>query len=606
MNSPGKSSVPRYPALIVCGLIIASSTVCLQSNAQLLLGSNGGDSSYQIETGTIYSPPLPSPKFLNKSQEVLFDNGKLKLAELVYFADKVDPDKPELSATQLDLKPWSENEKKDVTAILDRLLLIAPGLLISAASGNKLALCRARSLESKNPPFGSHYLGGAAATTCPCAIVLADGFFKSPLQFHGLVHELVHESELGGKISNSEEWVKFMNPIIAKARLKMQMTGGSIRRTLQAGLVTTYNCPSSYSCLNLTEALAEFTAAYVAGSDFNFDPAFINQFANRLLLPKEHNFPLELQFKTGLVAYKNKQYTKACQLLISLIGSEPKFAVTHAYLASCYVRIDDCKQSITRATEAVDCFDSAGVPWGEQDMLFALRLLTTGYGRLHEEDKAKALLDKMLAKIPFDRLALYQRFYIEARRKNCVDAVSDLYWCCFGQRYGDRLRDVDADMDYAQQCLESEVSKFPKLVPIILRRAHFFEWLGDREIDKPKKMSLYKRAASDYQKATELDYSNDPEVLFDCCNINLKLRDDLEAEKYEIRAIAEKPSSLESDLMHIQILDAKGKNSEAVKGLSLLWTKHEKELRASLPTIVVPPRANQPTADHKQNQLGGH
>src|ERR1700733_3876449 len=138
MLLPGKTSLSQTAALIM-GVLILSPLICLQVQAQSVPRSNfGAYTRPHFDAGAYYSPPLPPPKFLDSRQEDLSSKGLLKASDYVYFADAVDPEKPELSDLRYELKPWTQREKDDIDAILDRLAHIAPGLLIKAASSTKL------------------------------------------------------------------------------------------------------------------------------------------------------------------------------------------------------------------------------------------------------------------------------------------------------------------------------------------------------------------------------------------------------------------------------------------------------------------------------------
>jgi len=531
-----------------------------------------------LDAGAYYAPPLPSPKFIDSEQEQLAKSTNLKSGDLVYFADGKDSAKPELCAIRYDLKPWSEREKKDVQIIVDRILHVAPGLLIRAASGGKLALCRTASISaSHTSPASVNSAHSPAGVTCACAIVLSDRFFESRLQFHGLVHELVHECDLTGRICYSKEWVRYINPTISKSRLEMALSPTYKSRSLAEQLRRKNLCPSAYSCENLQEALAEMTAAYVDDSGFQAEPTFFKQFGRRLLLPSDADQFYDMQFKRASIEFCNNNYAESVNAMLPVVAAEPDLAVAHARLAASYAKVDE-NLALDEAKKAIECYTASGAPWTEPEVKFARGWLTSCCYNKGDFSEALQFLNQSIAKVPFDDHALYERFYVERQQKNYGDAMRDLYWSRFGSDYAELLQDADADVDFVSKALDSDVEKFPQLSLVVLRRAHFLEWLGDRQADDTKRKSFYRRALSDYQRAAHLDCSSITEVPLDCCNINLKLNDESEAEKYESAALKEQPESMETKIMHIEILCALGKQIDAAKEYAQIWTKFGKEL----------------------------
>jgi tetratricopeptide (TPR) repeat protein len=593
MKFAEQSLAGRRPAATLCAAILWASTLCMfavtaicpQSNAKAApksIRKNGGE---RWDDDKFYSPSLPPAKFLDQGQEVLFNSGKLKLSDLVYFVEDANGG-PDLPSKEFVLKRWSKSEKKDVTAILDRVLHIAPGLLVNAASGSKLALCRASRMTTAFSSMSENIDDSAASVSCPCAIVVLDNSFRMHEQFHGLVHELVHEADFDGVISDSKPWVDFMNPIIARARQKLSMLAGDVPESVEAELLATNTCPSLYSCQDLKEALAEFMASYIESSAFKIPPAFVDQFSTLLLRPDQNMLAPELQFKHAVIASIRGEYKKSAEQLIALIGNQPKLAEAYTYLSFCFAELRDYKQAIFRATEALKCFDGADVPWTEKDRMATLRCLISCYLRTNQEDQAIRLLGDIVAHVPYDSRSLYQRFYIEFRKVDFINAAADLYWSRNGTDYSELFHDADTNLPAAAKWLDTIIAFYPQGSVHRLCRAHFLEWLGDREPDGIKKVSFYKRARNDYQKAAvlaALEHLDEPEIFLDCCNINLKLKAEADAKKYLAKGLYKTPKSLETKLMQIQILDAQGKKLEAERLFRQTSAKFAKQLQAGIP-----------------------
>ncbi|HEY9715377.1 MAG TPA: hypothetical protein V6C72_18030, partial [Chroococcales cyanobacterium] len=110
----------------------------------------------------IYLPPLPEESFLSEEQARIYKEKQPRLEDLFYFADAMDVSKPELRDLPCQIKAWTVEEKADMYKIIERALKRAPGLMIRAVSGNKLALCR----TGVAPRYGG---GGPHAPADPAA-----------------------------------------------------------------------------------------------------------------------------------------------------------------------------------------------------------------------------------------------------------------------------------------------------------------------------------------------------------------------------------------------------------------------------------------------------
>ncbi|HEY9716205.1 MAG TPA: hypothetical protein V6C69_01945, partial [Trichormus sp.] len=568
----GRTILPA-PALVV-GIVTAmlASYVSPAAAAEASEATPPTTFERNLDAGTYYAPPLPSPKFVDSEQERVFQDKQPTLSDLVYFADAKTKDKPELSAVRYELKPWTEEEKKDVSAIVDRILHVAPGLLVRAASGGKLALCRTSVIKTSHANSPSSITGhNPAAVTCPYAIVLADRYFEVRSQFHGLVHELVHEVDSTGRVGSSKEWIDYINPTISKTRLELAFSPSYKMKDVVDRLRKNNLCPTPYCCENLQEALAEMTAAYVDDPDFQADPSFFKLFGRHLLLPDETEQRIDRQFKLGSIAYRNGHYAESIDEFLQVLAAEPGLAVAHARLAASYGTMTDKNRALEEAQKAIALYTAAGAPWTEPEVHFAVGCLIASCYHTGAHDQAMKTLNQELAKAPFALDALYQRFYLEKKENSYGDAVRDFYWSRYGTDYAYLLQDADADPDFTRKSLENEVEKFPALTLVVLRRAHFFEWLGDRQQDDNARKSFYQLALADYQKALALDCM--PEVGLDCCNINLKLHNEREAEKYATKAQQEQPESLETAIMQIEILQASGKQNDAEQEFDQFWRR---------------------------------
>jgi tetratricopeptide (TPR) repeat protein len=311
----------------------------------------------------------------------------------------------------------------------------------------------------------------------------------------------------------------------------------------------------------LNEALAEITSAYVGHSGFR-TPSKFNKFGRRVLLPDDCAARNDMQFKKGVIQFSNGDASAAIHTLLPVIESEPNLATPHAVLAASYAKTSDLSHALQQLEGAMKCFSAAGVPWTEPSVDFARRWLPfcDGPSAYFYQDVGPS--NETLLNIPFEFSALFHRFQIEEHQKKYAAAACDLYWYRFGSGLAWLLRDGGTEPYIVGQELNRKVENSHGIstrVPLMCR-AHFFEWLGDKKKNVREGRDLYRRALADYRNAFELDRSR-KEVLLDCCTVSLKLNDKVAAERYESQGLTEHPDAIETQIMHIQILNAQGKQT---------------------------------------------
>src|SRR5690349_9760767 len=82
------------------------------------------DPRFRLDPGAYYAPPLPPAKFLDAEQAEIARHSHPRVADLVEFADAEAIGETAVKSREGTVKPWTEEERRDVQAILNRLLEI--------------------------------------------------------------------------------------------------------------------------------------------------------------------------------------------------------------------------------------------------------------------------------------------------------------------------------------------------------------------------------------------------------------------------------------------------------------------------------------------------
>jgi tetratricopeptide (TPR) repeat protein len=395
--------------------------------------------------------PTAKPKteyhFLDKQQELLAKSGKWE--DFARFAGKGDLSRLEIHVdSRYSYQDWTESEKTGIGLIVSKLWQTAPGLLIAAARGKKIAFIRVSTL-----PFSAaethvtvkDNAGGYAATTAPDGILVANRFFVCPtgFQYHGIVHELVHAADYSSRVSFSKEWIDFALPKIEKVRDRFFKSDSYDYYAAAKSISKEKLWPSIYGCENLREALAEYLTTYVEGTDFPVDSNFIAHIAPHILQPSERERSIEEHFLKGRLAYQSHDQELALAEFLSTKELAPTAAEPYAYMSYCYGMKKDYSRSIELGKKAQAYFEAAGVPIGEPTMMHQTRYLMDCEGYLHQYDEAKKLLDLMLSAQPDDRDALYKRYWYYRREEQYAAAAQDYYASVCGPQ---RIKEEDLAM----------------------------------------------------------------------------------------------------------------------------------------------------------------
>ena len=523
---------------------------------KLLFHAPSSTPNYHRDVGPYYNPQLPPKVYFDKEQEQLAKTLSADVSTYIYFVDPKDGHKKEFEQGNHGTKSWTTEEKNDVMRMFSTLYGIAPGLIVRAASGRKLGLHRTTTID------GLHGRSSAASAGVQ-TINVGDSFFHTPYQFHGLVHELVHEADWDGRVAYSKEWVDFAAPRTYKHKIEAGLLSEPELRQLDHLLRQGEDWPTLYGCENFKEALAEYCSASIADSDFIPDPIFAKILVPKILVPLPNEIEFGALFKQGRTSYLNDKYQDAITVLEKCTALDPSVADGHVELAACYVRQNEYKKALVEMDIAEQAMNKAGVRSTEPDMLYLLRWKATLYHKQGDDDLAIAEMNKILLNQPPSADDVYKRFWLEEKKGLLAEAVLDFYHWKEPIPKSEYLPASELDAQYSQSLLDKEVARFPKLGIVLRRRGRFFESLASGQVDDDSRSVFYKKALVDFQNSIGMSDCDEVEGLFGCGELSCKLKDFTNARECLKKIEDLDKDSLASQSLNVIILSGEGRNADA-------------------------------------------
>lgn len=511
---------------------------------------------YANDLGPYYNPNLPAKKYFDKEQEKLAQTLSPDVSAYIYFVDAKDCGKKELAYGTHGGKSWTLEEKNDVIRIFSTLYGIAPGLIVRAASGHKLGLYRATTLdgltEERRP----------AASSSVKTINFADSFFHTPYQLYGLVHELVHESDWNGQIAYSKDWVDFAAPRIYKHKIESGLMTEAEQRRLEHSLRSNEDWPSLYGCQNLKEALAEYCASAIVDG-FTTDPIFSKELAPKILTPLPQEIERLALFKEGRANFLSAKYGDAVTVLEQCTAVGPSVAQAHVELAACQAEQGHYKEALREIDIAEQLMDKVGVRSSEPDMLYLLRWKATMCHRRGDDAVAIAEMNKVLLGQPPLKDDFYRRFWMEDKGGLFADAALDLYRWKELVANCEYLPAGELDIQFSQSLLDKDVERFPKVGIVLRRRARFLESLANMESNDDIKTAFHLKALADFQRSLGLTDCDEVAGLFECGVVSCKLKDYKKAREYLHKLGENDKEWLAPAVLEVIILCGEGKTTDA-------------------------------------------
>ncbi len=336
--------------------------------------------------------PTPSfdnkQKFLSAAQAELFRRISNDPDSYVYFAEPAQSRTAGSLSSGFGFKQWSDAEKEKLKSNFSDILHRAPGLLLSAAANNKIALYRVSSLR--------HGINDVVVLKCSTGLILVpDEFLETAKHSHFLIHELLHLADSANHLSYSKDWIEFANPIIVQIREKENSASPKNLPLLAASTRKNGIWPNLEDCRNLSEAFASYFAEYVEGTDFPCDSVQIKRFSPHFLLPKPEELLFTEHFVSGQLAFKAKNFELAGSEFNEARKLDSSVARVYLALAGTSHGMHQYKKALRYCEKACNAFAAAGVPGTEDSFAWALawrdwyRKVCTGRGQTLKPPAAK-------------------------------------------------------------------------------------------------------------------------------------------------------------------------------------------------------------------------
>jgi len=150
------------------------------------------------------------------------------------------------------------------------------------------------------------------------AIAFTDSCLSGGDLYRKLVHELVHLSDVGERISHTPQWAAFASPIMAE----LERRSHTLDIAKQKEWLKELGWPSYFACANLKEALACYTEAYLTDANFQASSKYRHDIGQLLILDcspnerlwRQHYLSAKDSFKQGAFRAAADQYSQAIQL----------------------------------------------------------------------------------------------------------------------------------------------------------------------------------------------------------------------------------------------------------------------------------------------------
>jgi tetratricopeptide (TPR) repeat protein len=447
-------------------------------------------------------------------------------------------------------KAWTPQEIKTLKDIFDQIIETMPGLVRKAASGSRLKLYRAATL-----PYISKSMQkwDAAAVTGPNAIVFGDGFFPKEWheQMRASVHELVHAADYGCRLSDSQEWVNFANPIISQEKCKIYVLS-DISNERWAELTK----KRWRYAENLKEALAE----YISGQALlDYPGPAKGRFRNWLISADKTDVEFLRHYKRGLVLLDSENFDAAIEEFLEASKIDPSCPTPYAFITACYGRQRKFAEAIAASDSALTHFENAGVPSAEPEFLHMLQHRSRSLLEIGQYDKAFTTLEQALEHNPRDTYCLQLISDCYEHKKDYAMTAYDLYLNQIdGFRAIDGVLASGADPAYIVKCLDESVLASNNGFWPRYRRAKYLEYLADREADEAARKKLYEHSLADFIKSMQSRNCPTAWALTSCSQVNLKLGHTEAAQRLYEKARCLVPDSPWVAIMQLRLTQASG------------------------------------------------
>ncbi len=322
------------------------------------------------------------------------------------FNDSIDSDLVLRDVGMSPVKPWTQDEKSTILALVSQLSHCAPGLLRLASIGspiNLLRICRLV-LGNKSEPI---------AFSGQRTILLPDAFFFSYGQIHNFAHEITHIADDMELAAFSKQWLEIAAPVLQEYRVNPQ----SIK---DEAFSKTW--PSEYACHSVIEALAEYVAAFVNGRYFASKVKFEETVAPLIISPTPMVNEWKVLVEKARQAKNAKNYIQArlyYRKASKLFPENPRTYFQLAGIATTTADYCEIVKNTQKMIEAFEVVDSSRLLYPTmRDCI--LQILKT-YIQTQEFSGADKYAHWLLKRFPNDTTILELEKYCQNKLLNSVE-----------------------------------------------------------------------------------------------------------------------------------------------------------------------------------------
>jgi tetratricopeptide (TPR) repeat protein len=515
----------------------------------------------------------------DESQRVLQKKVSNRLDDYICFVDPDDPVASEYqnesegsSLVSWQVAHWRQDEKDNLRFFFRRVLNRVPGLLMGASSGQPIRLMKSTiiKVETHSNVFERmEHEGGGKTHACNWnhAIVFADSFFAidSSKQFDIVVHELVHASDIEGRVSSSPEFTSVARPIIAEMECRIKKFGADRHKCQQ--WLEQLQWPSIHACTNLHEALACYAESYITDAQFRQKHADERKLLDLILQPANAQSTWRQAFSKalndeiqGTIGLRQRKYHEANELFNNALAKH--------WSQQCALKRALCHELIGSYAKAANDYVSAYAGWvsiGSASSFWSPRIFMDDKRRLglcvkRRPSDPRAYIERAhclshwIYTSGLPRLAASLRkcslsdlnVAIKLHAKDQSNLLMECAWLEIGlDHYSSAVSYLTRALAEEKHRLDLCVKRAPSNPQSYLDRAHRLSYWFNipwfvKRVPVSAIASFREHALSDLNVAIKLDAKDQANLLLECAKLEIELDHYSAAVGYSTRALAMK------------------------------------------------------------------
>jgi len=365
---------------------------------------------------------------------------------------------------------WTADEQLVIRSRIDEIKSKSPCILSNVAFDKPLLLCRVDDelLASSRKPF--------IAFSAPYVLGFSKRFFQKETsnQALALVHELVHQSDQGGRVAYSSEWAKPRTLTLGRRLLVDRLMLPKSQWESELG---------SQEYFSLKELLAREVVS-------NFERNKLETFCTTygVFSSDRKNLEYEQHYRLGRIAIGIGDYTEGVRQFDAANKIVPNAPLASAYLAYCLLhKENENPKALAHARSSYASFRQLGCSADDQYYRFLLRTLVEILIASDKFNEAKGPLEEIILNEPNNREVLLQHAECAEKTKNYNEAIDDIYLatCSNDRRVGftfSQLEDFVFVERILTKCIDSTTTSFG-LEEV---RASFYYALATQDNDNQK------------------------------------------------------------------------------------------------------------------------